>query len=151
MSMYHHPYHLVRSRNFTKFLTSPMKLNTHRQIDSCTKLPVNITDRGKTIFEIRYYKIKKILKYFQLHNNCIIISLKYLQKNYIHFLQQLSKRYSIPFLCKKFQSVCHTKTGRNQQNRKYNINIHQYRDIIDDFQDYTIESRIDDNMYLSGD
>lgn len=74
-------------------------------------------DADKTIFDIRYYKIKKILEYKNTHNNTVLVNLAFLQKKrkkYRVFLKKLHTHFNDD-KCqgeKYITSLTHTKNGK---------------------------------------
>jgi hypothetical protein len=97
ISMYNTPYYLKleRSQSFGEFLIAKQKLSDEKDV------PINIrnnkvlnhTDENKTIFEIRYNKLRSFLDYFKNNKDVVIVRLKYLQdeQNCIHFMQEVAK------------------------------------------------------------
>lgn len=79
VSMYYNPYHIEPINNFTDFLTLKQKSSETYLLDYKTNKILNADDNNKTIFEIRYYKFKKILEYIHTHKNIILVNLTFLQ------------------------------------------------------------------------
>ena len=133
MSTYNNNYHLKKHASFTNFLQCPQISKEKKMLDYRTKKILNIEDNNKTIFEIRKYKFDKICEYKEKHENVILINLEFIQndRNLFHFLNFLAEKYMPSMMNKKFDlSFKHTKSKSKEKNRKYNINIEKYRDII---------------------
>ena len=72
-----------------------------------------IDDIDKSIFELRYFKFKKILEFKKYNKNVIFINLAYLQnkKNANDFIIELAGKYKIKLNSKVISEICrHTKT-----------------------------------------
>lgn len=137
VSMYHNPYELSISKDidFEKFLTKKQK-SCLFWTDYDTMKPVSEDDDGKTIFEIREHKFKKICEYKDRNKDIVFVNLSFIQneKNCEYFLDKLSEKYmQKPKPDKYILSFPHTKNRSiiNEKNRIYNINIDDYKDIID--------------------
>lgn len=134
ISMFKNPYHLKKFNNFDKFLVKKQLSDEKRFIDFRTKKPINIDDNNKTIFEIRYYKFKKIFEYLENNNDVIIINLECLQNDILckRFLEKLQEEYGFkPKVDEFITSIPHTKSKKeNQKNREYGIDITPYQNII---------------------
>ena len=130
ISMYNTPYYLKleRSQSFGEFLITKQKLSDEKDV------PINIrnnkvlnhTDENKTIFEIRYNKLRSFLDYFKNNKDVVIVRLKYLQdeQNCIHFMQEVAKKYNL--YISEFNGCinAHTKTQElGVKNRTYSTKI----------------------------
>ena len=136
VSMYKNPYNLIRSKNFDEFLS--------RKQTSNDEAPHNRDDNGKTIFEIRYYKFRKIMEYAKWNNDVIFINLEYLQSesNLFHFFQHINSTYMNKSRSNYITKIPHTKTGKSILNREYDVDISQFKPIIDRYRNNEIESFI---------
>ena len=133
ISFSNNPYHLKKYNNFKDFLTLEQKSNEFYRLDYRTNEYLNKDDNGKTIFQIREYKFNKIMEYKKNNKDVILINLSFIQnnENLSHFLNFLSNKY-IPTL-KNTNYICdikHTKNKSHTKNKIYNININEYKDII---------------------
>ena len=148
VSMFHNPYHLKQMDEFETFLTKKQQLifHTHKYLNNC---PVNFDDKDKTIFQIRYYKYKKIKEYCQKNENIILVNLDYLQDNdnCLHFLKEINDKYN---LNKKNFSLIekHTKNSKNIKNTDYDTNYENYTEIIDAHKNEEMEKEINDLTYF---
>ena len=118
-------------------------------IDYKTKKQVNIDDTDKTIFEIRYYKYKKLIEYFNNNNNVILVNLDYIQNDAkcILFLSELNRIFKLnanSFILEKK----HTKNKTENINTDYKLDISKYRDTIVQYKDSEIEKEIDNLMFV---
>jgi hypothetical protein len=146
ISMYANPYHLKKYYNFKNFLTLPQHSQETHLLDYKTNQCLNNDDKGKTIFQIRYYKFNKICEYKDNNNDIIFVKLSYLQneKNLLHFLQTLNSKYLNNPVSNYITSIKHTKSGENKKNRKYNINIQLFQNFINNKKNIKIENFIND-------
>jgi len=145
VSMYHNCYHLEPKNNFTDFLTIKQKSIETYLLDYKTNKCLNADDNGKTIFEIRYYKFKKIMEYIQKNKNIVLVNLTFLQnkKNLLYFLNQLNNIYMNNSISTHYiLKIPHTKINTNIQNRKYSIDLEIYKNIINKYKNEEIESFI---------
>ena len=144
ISMFYNCYHLVQFNNFTDFLISKQKSSETFFLDSITNKCLNADDNEKTIFEIRYYKFKKIMEYVQQNKNIVLVNLNFLQnkKNLRYFLDQLNNIYMNKSVSNYILEIPHTKIGSNIQNRKYGIDIENYKQIINKNKKEEIETFI---------
>jgi hypothetical protein len=101
--MYNNQYHLKYIEEYEIFLTCKQTCTENKYLNFITNKPINYDDNDKTIFEIRYYKFKHIMDYFNNNNNVILVNLGYLQENNENLLALL-----------------------NDINNKYNLNINDY-------------------------
>lgn len=145
VSMFKNPYHLKTKPTFQKFLTETQESNGIQVYDKHTGKMLGEDDADKTIFDIRYYKIKKILEYKNTHNNTVLVNLAFLQKkekNVEFFLKKLHTHFNDD-KCqgkKYITSLTHTKNGKKKcKNREYNINIEKFKGEILKQRDPTIE------------
>ena len=146
ITTYHKPHHLVcdRYQPFCGFLHEKQTPRTGPDEALCinTLKPLNYTDENKTIFEIRYEKIRAYLKYFNENDNVVIVKLSYLQneENCIHFMQEISKKYGLSITNFKGGIDIHTKT------RERNIKNAIYSTKITPLDRYFINSQKDDEI-----
>jgi hypothetical protein len=150
ISMYHTPYYLYVDKTYTLgvFLTAKQKLSGESDVPINYKnnKVLNYTDENKTIFDIRYNKIKSYLRFFNKNENVVIVRLKYLQneQNCIHFMQKLSEKYGLNV--DEFHGSIneHTKTNEpGLKNRVHPIKITPLdRCIINMFKDKDIEDYV---------
>ena len=150
ISFYKNPYHVEKFKNFSDFLTLPQRTKKHKLYYSKTNKCINIDDNGKTIFQIREYKFKKIMEYKKRNNDVILINLSFIQneKKLLQFLKFLSSKY-LPNL--KFDnyslSIKHTKNSLNIKNRNYDIDISKYQEIINSRKNEEMEKFINNLTY----
>jgi len=143
-SFFAYQYHIQRINDFNKFLTSPFKLGK-AQKDFFTKQPINIYDKGKTIFDIRYYKMYHYLN-FSLTHPSILINLKWLQLNPKVFLYLLNE---FPFVKLKDNLITqfnHTKSNSSKMNEEHNVDLSI--DMIENQIDQKYEKFISELDYL---
>lgn len=147
VSMFKNPYSLKRFKNFKNFLREKQKSNETRFLDFRTKKPINIDDNGKTIFDIRYYKLQKMFEYLDNNNNVIIINLECLQNDILckRFLEKLQEEFGfVPKVPVFRTNFPHTKSKReNEKNRNYGIDPSQYQKMIDRFKYPDVEKNIE--------
>lgn len=151
VSMFKNVYHLKKFKHFNRFLTMPQKISHEDLYDDKTGEHINIDDDGKTIFEIRYFKFKKIMEYREEMDNVILVSLEYLQnkESALKFLRELNDR----FMDNKKETFIseikyHTKNRKQlRKNLDYNINTDNYREIIDNNKNNEIENFINKLEY----
>lgn len=151
ISMYNNPYYLKLDKNttsFRDFLTKKQELSGEDDVpvNCINKKVLNHTDEGKTIFEIRYQKLDKYLRFFEENDDVVIVNLSYLQdrKNCTHFINSINKKYGFNMTRIWNAIPTHTKTKEiNKQNRVYNTKIDDtIRSIINQSQNEDIENRI---------
>ena len=149
--MYNNPYYLKLDKNttsFRDFLTKKQELSGEDDVpvNYINKQVLNHTDEGKTIFEIRYQKLDKYLRFFEENDDVVIVNLSYLQdkKNCTHFINSINKKYGFNMTRIWNAIPTHTKTKEiNKQNRVYNTKIDDtIRSIINQSQNEDIENRI---------
>ena len=144
-------YHIKPSKNFKDFLLLKKIPKKSNSLDYRTNMLLNIDDKDKTIFEIREFKFNQIMDYSKRNKDVIFINLSYIQnsENLTKFLNFLSDEY-IPKL--KFDQyiteIQHTKNFKNIKNRVYDINVDDYRDIIDSKSNPEIEEFINNLTFL---
>lgn len=151
ISMFKNPYHLKKFKSFKNFLTKKQQSVEKKFIDFRTQKPINIDDNNKTIFEIRYYKFKKIFEYLENNNDVIIINLECLQNDILckRFLEKLKEEYGFKPKVQEFiTNIPHTKSKKNnEKNRDYGINIKPYEKIIKKNRYLDVERNIN-NLFL---
>lgn len=133
VSMYNNPYHMRRPPKIEHFLKNRIISNEKVYINARTGKFVGIEDSGKTLFQLRYHKLRQIFDYFNKQDNVIIINLEYLQnnENCIKFLKKINEIYGLGNGTDYKLVEKHTKVRRpGVKNRKYDINIEQYKCII---------------------
>lgn len=149
-SMFHNNYHLEDMDSFEDFITLPQKASKEKVIDYSTRKPFNSDDEGRTIFELREYKFQKICEYRDRNRDVIFVNLEFIQneKNMEEFLSVLRDNY-IPDISKKFiLKMPHTKTSKSAvKNRKYDVDISQFTDIIRAKSNESIEKYINGLTY----
>lgn len=144
-------YHLKNHNNFNDFLTLPQISNENILLDYRTNECLNKDDNGKTVFQIREYKFNKIMEYKKNNKDVILVNLSFIQnpKNLSQFLGFLSDKYIPKLKINNYiNNIQHTKEGSNKQNRTYNININEYRDIIDSNKNHEIENFINNLTFI---
>lgn len=110
-------------------------------------------DTGKTIFEIRYSKIKSFLDFYNRHKDVILVSLEYLQneKNCKKFIKDLNSRYDLNIKNVISSIEQHTKSSKlvHIKNRIYeDVKItDNIREIINKHRNIEIESFIEELTY----
>jgi len=145
VSMFYNPYELEKKNTFHEFLTTPQNILPTDAVDFRTMKILNEDDQDKTIFDIRYYKINKIMEYKKSNNRVIFVSLEYLQNeaNCRTFLESLKKKYGIYNMYHLITKIPrHTKTNQKGQNRIYPLNVMDYRETIDKNKNNEIENYI---------
>ena len=120
---------------FPNFLTEKQTLCTHWTETICIKTnkQTNHFDENKTIFEIRYEKLKAYLRYFNENKNVVIVSLEYLQdeNNCKHFLREISNKYGFEFSTIVGSVDEHVKTGDSGiKNTVYQTKITEVEEAI---------------------
>ena len=152
ISMFKNPYELEESKfnnDFKLFLN--IKQSSANYWTNQYNEVINKDDNGKTIFDIRYYKFNKIMEYAKNNKDVIFVNLSFIQneKNLSDFLDFLSDKYMPKLKSNKYiLSIKHTKDSSNQQNKKYDINIDKYRDIINTNKNIEIENFIDKLTFI---
>jgi hypothetical protein len=150
-SMYMNPYHLEKINNFHDFLVKKQTSDETKLLDDKTNRILNEDDNGKTIFEIRYYKFKKIMEYRKNNKFVLFVHLSFLQNenNLLYFLHYLNTTYMNNSLGNFITKIPHTKDSTiNKNNRDYGIDIHLYQDIIDKKKDVEIEEFINNLTFI---
>mgnify|MGYP006096169587 CR=1 FL=1 len=145
------PYHLKKHNNFNDFLKLPQISNDKNLLDYRTNECLNKDDNGKTIFQIREYKFNKIMDYKKNNKDIILVNLSFIQneQNLSQFLDFLSDIYISELKVNNYIcNIKHTKNNSYKQNRKYNININDYRDIIDSNLNKEIENFINNLTFI---
>lgn len=152
ISMYNNQYHLKYIDDFENFLITKQMSSENTFLDFRTKKIINYDDNNKTIFEIRNYKIKSIIKYFENNSDVILVNLNYLQQseeNVITFLNAINKKFNLEIdennYITKFK---HTKNNSYEQNRKYELDINKFKKIIDLNSDKSIEEFINNLKFI---
>ena len=155
ISMFKNPYHLsydAPEKNFERFITKVQKsetLHNTKWIDSITKQPISVNDDNKSIFEIRYFKFHKTMKYFEDNKNVILVNLSYLQndENCKQFIHEIQKRYNLNISPPKLITK-HTKENTIKKNRKYDVDINKYNEIIKKHKNTTVENIIENLRFI---
>jgi hypothetical protein len=145
VSMYYNSYHLEKIDDFSNFLSRKQQSIEKYLLDYKTNEYLNNDDNNKTIFEIRYYKFKKIMEYKQNNNFIIFVNLEFLQdeKNLLDFLQKLNNIYMDNSIKNNYiTQIPHTKINTKLLNRIYDINSNDYEDIIKKYKNEEIETFI---------
>jgi hypothetical protein len=150
ISMYNNNYHLKKFNLFKDFLTEKQIYDNEPFLDYRTNESLNKDDDNKTIFQIRENKFNKIMEYKNNNKDVILVNLSFIQdeKNLSDFLDFLCEKY-IPILKNNnyILSLNHLKDGTNVKNRTYNINIDDFRDIINSNKNIEIENFINNLTY----
>jgi hypothetical protein len=152
ISMFKNPYELNKSKWNNDF---NLFLNTKHLSNNCWKdsnnITLNIDDNDKTIFQIREYKFNKIMEYKENNKDVILINLSFIQneKNLSQFLDFLCDKYMPNLKINYILSIKHTKDGSNNKNKIYDdINIDEYRDIINSNKNIEIENFINNLTFI---
>jgi hypothetical protein len=126
ISMFYKPYHLALYNDFNSFITQKQILNDGWSKDGNTGLPLNYHDKDKTIFEIRYFKLRYILDYASKNSNVVLVNLDYIKNpdNCKLFLEMMIKIYNLS--CNKMVLELPYEISYTKQ-----INIDEYRNTID--------------------
>jgi len=149
VSMFKNVYHLKRFGNFKDFLTQNQVSNERLLIDAYTKKLLNEDDNNRTIFHIRYYKLLGMMDYFKNNNNIVIVHLDILQdeQRCIKFLEKVKKYFGLEQKNNYFSvNFRHLKVHYkviNEKNIDYNINVENYKDIIDKNKNQEIEDKLE--------
>lgn len=142
-SMYMNVFHLKNYDDFSSFLTEKQQSTDLVTLDYLTNKCVNEDDNNKSIFEIRYYKFKKITEYKENNEFIIFVNMKFLQdeKNLFGFLDKLNSMYMNNSINKNYiTKMPHTKTHDvDLKNRIYNLDLNSYKDIINKHKNEEIE------------
>ena len=145
-SMYMNIYHLKNIKDFNDFLLNKQQSIEKKLLDYNTMKYLNEDDNDKTIFEIRYYKYRKILEYKKNNDFIIFVNLNFLQdkNNLSYFLKYLDSTYiGYTKKTKYIIEMPHTKDKSiKTSNRIYNIDIEKYKDIINKYKNEEIENII---------
>lgn len=145
-------YHLKTCNNFKDFLTLPQIPDNINLLDYRTNKCLNEDDNGRTVFQIREYKFNKIMEYKKNNKDVIFVNLSFIQepKNLSHFFDFLADKYIPKLKVKNYiLNIKHTKDDSNKKNRTYNeININEYRDIIDSNLNEEIEIFINNLTFI---
>ena len=149
VSMFKNVYHLKRFGNFKDFLTQNQVSNERLMIDAHTKKLLNSDDNNKTIFHIRYYKLLGMMDYFSKNDNIVIVNLDILQdeQRCIRFLEKVKEVFSLEQKNDIFNvNFPHIKIGNKVvyiKNIDYNINVNDYKEIIDKNKNQEIEDKLE--------
>lgn len=144
-------YHLKKHNNFKDFLTLQQMSDDTSLLDYRTNKCLNQDDNHKTVFQIREYKFNKIMEYKKNYKDVILVNLSFIQnsKNLQIFLDFLSDKYIPKLKVNNYiTNLKHSKDNLNKQNRTYNINIDEYRDIIDLNRNEEIENFINNLTFI---
>ena len=158
VSMFFNSYHLyVNPKNtFKEFLkaeqTSASHIGTPLCLLSIKGEPINISDNHKTIFEIRYDKIKSYLQYYDRDpKNIVFVNLKYIQNadNCKFFLEKLNEYYNLNMASFVSEIPYHIKTNEpNIKNRNYGISLDESTlSMISRFKNDDLEVWVDNLTY----
>jgi glycosyltransferase involved in cell wall biosynthesis len=153
VSMFKNSHSLKPYNTFEEFITCKQEPDNNyydmNYIDYKTKKQVNIDDTDKTIFEIRYYKYKKLMEYFNNNNNVILVNLDYIQNDNkcILFLSELNRIFKLNNKSLALEKK-HAKNKGENINTDYNLDINKYNNIIDQYKDSEIENEIDNLMFV---
>jgi hypothetical protein len=145
------PYHLKMYDSFNEFLTLPQKSIEEEYVDYRTNQCLNDDDNDKTIFQIREYKFNKIIEYKNNNKDVVLLNLSYIQNenNLSHFLDYLSDKYMLHLKVNNYiLQINHTKTNLNEKSKIYNINIDEYRDVINANKNVKIENFINNLTFI---
>jgi len=158
ISMFENPYELENKWNndFKLFLKTKHSSNNFWKDPNNETL--NKDDNDKTIFEIREYKFNKIHEYKKNNKDVIFINLSFIQneQNMSYLLDYLSSKY-MPLLSREYipnvknnyiLSTCHTKSKSDVKNRKYDINIDDYKYIINSSKNEKLEDFINNLSFI---
>lgn len=139
--------------NFKEFLTYENLPSDYkcRGIEKTPYLPngkvVNHTDFRKTVFEIRYEKIKSYLTYKAGHRDIVFVKLDYIRDkdNCYHFLNEMNKKYGLGITNIIPEITFNCKTGEpGNKKREYDIIIdEETRNLINRFKNDMVEEWVD--------
>jgi len=153
ISMFKNSYALMPFKNFRDFLKNKqipdINYYDYTYTEYNTKQNINIDDTDKTIFEIRYYKYKKLMEYFKNNNNVVLVNLDYIQndENCLIFLKEINRIYKLNTNSFSLEKN-HTKNKSENINTDYRIDITEYKDIIEQYKDTMIEKEIDNLKFV---
>lgn len=155
VSTYHNPYYLQKETCcFTCFLKRKQIVNRDPNvwdvmINIKNKKLINSTDDNKTIFQIRYQKIKSYLKFAQKNQNCVFVKYDYIKdpSNCHKFLCAINKKYNFGMNENELVTGIdyHCVTGQpnmKQSNYSFKINENQ-QNLINRFKNDMIEEWVD--------
>jgi hypothetical protein len=151
MYTYKNFYELKEFNLFEDFLKHPQTSCEKKFLDYRTNRCLNEDDNNKTIFQIREYKFNKIMEYKNRNKDVILINLSFIQneKNLSQFLDFLSEKYMPNLKVNSYiLSINHTKDNSKDKNRNYDINIDEYKDIIDSNKNLEIENFINNLTFI---
>lgn len=144
-SFYKTQWHQKKKTNIENFLTQKIELGK-TQIETRTHQIANIHDRNKDIFELRYYKFNLLKKYFDNHENVVLVNYNYLlkPKNVKIFLNKLEKKFKLP---RKdyINKIDRYKGGKNNSlyiKKSPNIEFQKYKELINNKVNSGIENFI---------
>ena len=117
ISTYNMHHGLIKCNSFLEFITQPQQWNADYGDatiwDAIFDEPINLNDDDKTIFEIRYYKLLHILEFINTNDDCVLVSLTYLQNNFNSFLDHLEGAFDLtPKQGERMDYLEHTKSGQ---------------------------------------
>ena len=122
-SMYIRPYHIRKIKGINNFLTTKIKQAEKRKDHD---MNINKDETNLTIFELRYKKIQSYLNTFNKLKNAIIINLEDIQKDYgENFINTIILKFKLIKKNNFVPILNHTKTGKNEQNKKIDIIINE--------------------------
>ena len=149
VSMFKNPYELRRFHQFNEFLIGKQR-PVSPFTDYYTGKLVNYDDLDRTIFQIRYKKYKDIVDYCKNNDNCIVISLDFLQDETKcdSFIDLLKEMYNIDTENEENITSIETQlatgkkiTTQSEKNRIY-FDVSEFNNDIDLWKDGEIENHI---------
>ena len=137
-SMYVNPYHFEKINDINSFLTKKLKINDFRKNHDVVKYNY---ENNINIFDLRYLKIKCYFNFFKFINNGLIINLEDIQTDKgFKLIKTLNKSFKININNNFIPILKHTKTKKNEQNKKIIIELNDY--IVNHYKNENIENKI---------
>jgi hypothetical protein len=145
-SMYVTPYHFEKIDDINSFLTKKLKINDFRKNHDVNKYKF---EKDINIFDLRYLKIKSYFECFKFIKNGLIINLEDIQADKgFKLIKTLNQSFKININNNFIPILKHTKTKKNEQNKKIIIKLNDY--IVNHNKNKNIENKINNlkNNYL---
>ena len=140
-SMYYSPYHLIKKKNFSDFITQE-----NFSSDNRSDHPVNIYNfERKNLFHIRYKKFQRYLTFLKTHQ-IILVHLRFAQQQPEKLLSLLN-HFNIK-IHKTFTPILkHTKTCEFEQNNEHRQKYKITSNIYNKYANHKLETYINNLSY----